>query len=552
MAILVKDALSLDMMKETKLLAGENGLDRLIQWVTIVEIIEDTSRLSEGELLVTTGFGLTENKERRIRLEQLIQSHRLSAIAIYKGVYLTEIPASLIEAAENSDIPLIEIPPHVNFSDITKAVLEQIVSSQLHQLKYSSAIHQRLTHLNVSNKNVTQITDELAHLTAANIVVLDVFLHQTAAHLETDEVTYSPAFGFLTDDEPIETSSLLKQAEEKGRLVYDTYGAFVLAACPVIAMGDIFGFIVALKKKETWHHLDAIAIEHAGAVYAIEWLKQKAIQDTENQMQGHLLDDMLQQQYTEESYVIEQARKLQYDMSEEQVVIYFQFQHQHTQLDHQMVQRLSQLLTSIFERRQIPFLLKARLDSIFVLTPAGKSTYQETNWYRASEECRSTWSYFFPVHPIVIGIGRAYDQISLFAKSAKEAQYAARLLPLLKTDDSIIHYQKLGLYGMLLEMNEAGMNLHDFYVELLSPLLYTKKQGADLIHTLEVYLAHNENIQKSAGELFIHRHTLSYRLKQIETRTGCSLKSTDDRMKLQLSIMAYRLSGLLDQMRTIS
>ena len=74
-------------------------------------------------------------------------------------------------------------------------------------------------------------------------------MHQTAAHLETDEVTYSHAFGFLTDDEPIETSSLLKQAEEKGRLVYDTYGAFVLAACPVIAMGDIFGFIVALKKK---------------------------------------------------------------------------------------------------------------------------------------------------------------------------------------------------------------------------------------------------------------------------------------------------------------
>ncbi|MGG2182684.1 hypothetical protein ABFY55_00390 [Bacillus altitudinis] len=34
-----------------------------------MEIIEDTSRLSEGELLVTTGFGLTENKERRIRLE---------------------------------------------------------------------------------------------------------------------------------------------------------------------------------------------------------------------------------------------------------------------------------------------------------------------------------------------------------------------------------------------------------------------------------------------------------------------------------------------------
>ena len=95
MAILVKDALSLDIMKETKLLAGENGLDRLIQWVTIVEIIEDTSRLSEGELLVTTGFGLADNRERRARLEELIQSDRLSAIAIYKGVYLTETSQTL-------------------------------------------------------------------------------------------------------------------------------------------------------------------------------------------------------------------------------------------------------------------------------------------------------------------------------------------------------------------------------------------------------------------------------------------------------------------------
>ncbi|MGE6631628.1 PucR family transcriptional regulator [Bacillus sp. NPDC077027] len=551
MAILVKDALSLDIMKETTLIAGQSGLHREIQWVTIVEIIEDTSRLSEGELLVTTGFGLAENKQKLEQFAHLIRSCRLSAVAIYKDFYLKHIPDALITVANESGTPLIEIPAHLNFSDLTKAILEQIVNSQLHQLKYSAAIHRRLTHLNVSNKNVKQITDELAQLTSANIVVLDVFLNQTAAHLNKNEVTYSPAEGFITDKETIHMNSLLKRAEEKGLLVYEHCGEYVLAACPVLAMGDVFGFIVSLKKKKEWLSLDAIAIEHAGAVYAIEWLKQKAVQDTQNQMQGHLLDDILQQQYTEESYVMEQATKLHYEMKGEQVVIYFQFQHQHTQLDHHMVQRLSQLLSSIYERRQIPFLLKARLDSIFVLTHAGQKAVQETEWYDAAEECRKMWSYFFPIHPIVIGIGKAYDHMSLFAKSAKEAQYAARLLPLLKTDDSIIHYQHLGLYGMLLEMNEAGMNLHDFYVELLSPLLYTKKQGADLIHTLEVYLAHNENIQKSAGELFIHRHTLSYRLKQIETKTGCSLKSTDDRMKLQLSIMAYRLSGLLDQMRTI-
>ncbi|WOP21404.1 hypothetical protein R0I01_15865 [Bacillus pumilus] len=43
---------------------------------------------------------------------------------------------------------------------------------------------------------MTQITDELAHLTAATLSCLMSFT-STAAHLIKDEVTYSPAFGFL-------------------------------------------------------------------------------------------------------------------------------------------------------------------------------------------------------------------------------------------------------------------------------------------------------------------------------------------------------------------
>ncbi|WOP21405.1 hypothetical protein R0I01_15870 [Bacillus pumilus] len=60
-----------------------------------MEIIEDTSRLPK-ELLVTPDR-TRGHQERRERLEELIQSQRLSAIAIYKGVYLSDIPASLIK-----------------------------------------------------------------------------------------------------------------------------------------------------------------------------------------------------------------------------------------------------------------------------------------------------------------------------------------------------------------------------------------------------------------------------------------------------------------------
>lgn len=62
-----------------------------------------------------------------------------------------------------------------------------------------------------------------------------------------------------------------------------------------------------------------------------------------------------------------------------------------------------------------------------------------------------------------------------------------------------------------------------------------------MLETLDVYLYNNQNIQTTAGDLFIHRHTLNYRLKQIETKTGLQLKSADDRMQIQLAIMAYKL-----------
>ncbi|KRE71654.1 hypothetical protein ASG77_11590 [Arthrobacter sp. Soil762] len=49
---------------------------------------------------------------------------------------------------------------------------------------------------------------------------------------------------------------------------------------------------------------------------------------------------------------------------------------------------------------------------------------------------------------------------------------------------------------------------------LLGPLM--SDGGTALRETLEVYLRHSGNTSETCGELFIHRNTLTYRLRQIE------------------------------------
>lgn len=90
-------------------------------------------------------------------------------------------------------------------------------------------------------------------------------------------------------------------------------------------------------------------------------------------------------------------------------------------------------------------------------------------------------------------------------------------------------------------MKELGISLAEFYEEQIGSLLEGSKHGIDYVHTLELYFKHNLNIQATAAELFIHRHTLKYRLRQIESRSGSDLNSADARLTLQLAIAAYKL-----------
>jgi len=154
---------------------------------------------------------------------------------------------------------------------------------------------------------------------------------------------------------------------------------------------------------------------------------------------------------------------------------------------------------------------------------------------------------FFPRNPIVIGIGRTYDHIDRIAESAKEADYAVTLRELLPNLAPVTHYDELGMYHLLLTLREKGVELRDLYEDHLSSFLNGDKRNRELLITLETYLHHNQNMQQTANHLYIHRHTLKYRLIQIEKKTGLCLDSPDDRMKLHLAVLAHKLVQLMEK-----
>ncbi|TKI05187.1 sugar diacid recognition domain-containing protein [Martelella alba] len=74
--------------------------------------------------------------------------------------------------------------------------------------------------------------------------------------------------------------------------------------------------------------------------------------------------------------------------------------------------------------------------------------------------------------------------------------------------------------------------------ELLMPITKLKlmDKNGQLQRTLEVWFQHNNMTSVAANALFIHRHTLDYRLSRIEEITGLKLSNLDDRLALYIAV----------------
>ena len=74
--------------------------------------------------------------------------------------------------------------------------------------------------------------------------------------------------------------------------------------------------------------------------------------------------------------------------------------------------------------------------------------------------------------------------------------------------------------------------------ETLGPVLsQPEPQASTLLETLAALLRHDGSPTHAAEELYCHRNTVIYRMKQIEQLTGRSLTDPRDKLLLELALM---------------
>src|SRR3954471_11243867 len=103
---------------QLELLVGGEAAEAPIRWVHPTELEDPTPWLSGGELILTTGLQLQDEKVQRMFVERLSSRHA-AGIGFGTGFGHREVPEALVEAAREAGLPLFEVPYELPFIAIT-------------------------------------------------------------------------------------------------------------------------------------------------------------------------------------------------------------------------------------------------------------------------------------------------------------------------------------------------------------------------------------------------------------------------------------------------
>lgn len=206
--------------------------------------------------------------------------------------------------------------------------------------------------------------------------------------------------------------------------------------------------------------------------------------------------------------------------------------------DH-ILEELGFNLFQLMEQRYIPFLLGITGSNLTLLlqplagSESGDSIIQSSR--RILEELRL----ICPKLEVFMGLSNCHPSINSWKKAVDQAEKALWAATLgLSKQYGHGNYSTLGVLKLILAMEKTDV-LEDQLNETLKPLFeYDQRTGGSLMKTLKIYLKYH-NIKTAAAELYVHRHTMKYRLNQIRKLTGYNPEETSSLVILSESMIIY-------------
>ena len=139
------------------------------------------------------------------------------------------------------------------------------------------------------------------------------------------------------------------------------------------------------------------------------------------------------------------------------------------------------------------------------------------------------------------GIGNYHEDLGGFKQSYENAKLALTIGRRKNGIGNRMFYENTSIDRILLNIAQ-NEEMKEVILSTIEPLVrYDRQRSMDLIGTLSTYHRCHGNVSQTARILNLHRQSLLYRLRKIESLTELSLLDPDDLFLLDLSIKIWKI-----------
>lgn len=532
-------------LAKSKIVAGELGLDREIEYITVMEVPDVIQWLHGNDLLITSLYPIKDDASAIEQIVSQLVEKGSAALAIKTHRFVDQIPDVIIAEANRLCFPIIEIDEKVSYIDIMTPLMGSIMNRSTLEQKNVENVLKWITELSLGGKGIKAIVREVEKLIGNKITVEGEFL---SAESHEGNVMIEPLSWKQKKD--------LRQAKCSINM-QRMYGHKIIPCIvtPIIMNEILYGHITCWQTHKRFREVDFMILDRVVLLLALEFLKVKTRYDVEQGYKDELLRSILHSRIKENEELHEKAKMFGWNLSLNYQVILIDIKKIKKTLEvnnhdsiyiQDYVRKIIRHVERYLDTQSKHTIVGLKAEEIVLLVPQNMfmvtaPTKYKDKLFLFTESLLSSLGLEFAEAAFVIGIGRCYDGLggihNGYIEARKSLQLGQNIWPMKRN----IHFDDLGVYRILGSFPDR-QELLAIYNETIGKLVeYDQANKSNLLDTLQAYFAHDFMLTTTADKLFIHVNTLKYKLQKIKQITGYNIQRSEDRLWLHIGLKIHDL-----------
>ena len=470
--------------------AGEGGLDRKIAWTHFSELEDPSVWLDGGELLITLGLRIPQPARGQALYIERLADRGVAGLMLGSQVMLR--PESL-KVADELGFPVISAPYELPFITVTRMVADA---------QGDAAQRRLLTHVRIFETLRLRTEDDES---VGGLFVRLESLSGYRLHVLTPHAA-SPLPGLRIP--PLD----LLEHWKSDRALAEIPGAY---AVPIWLGGEVVATLVALEQSEDKSGAGLSAIRHIATIAALELSHLHRDREALRRDGGELLLELF-------AGTVDQA-KVAERLETQGLGAHGGLVLAACRSDQ------PQTASTIYHRLLDDEIPNLTLDRQILYVAVKLADAERLRVIAVDEGC-------------AVGLSAPWADTTAFALARQQARWA---LERAEINGRAADFE--GEDAAFWLPADLG-SLRQLVDEILGPVLaYDAEHNSELLKSLVAYFDNERRLSAAAAILYVHKHTLGYRLKRVEELTGRKLNRVSDVSQLWLATRALQVTRDLAQ-----